>query len=256
MGIVNITPDSFFSGSRKQTDKAILALVEKHLRDGATFIDIGGYSSRPGASNISVEEEKKRVLNAIEITLKTFPDALISIDTFRSEIADKAINIGAALINDISAGDLDKDMFATVKKHQVPYIIMHMKGTPQTMQTNPTYENVSDEVFLYLSEKINQLKQLGVSDIIADPGFGFSKTTEQNFKLLKNLDQFHALNTPILAGLSRKSMIWKSLNTSPEEALNGTTALNTVALLKNVKLLRTHDVKEAVECIKLLNLMA
>lgn len=256
MGIVNITPDSFYEKSRNNSEIEILNSVEKHLTEGADFIDIGGYSSRPGAENISENEEERRVLNALEISLKKFPESLFSIDTFRANIADKTLKMGATMINDISAGDMDKNMFSIIKKHQVPYLIMHMRGTPQNMQKNTNYTNVTDDVFLYLSEKINQLKTLGVNDIIADPGFGFGKSTEQNFELLNNFEQFQALNTPILAGLSRKSMIWKTLDSNPEKALNGTTSLNTIALMKNAKLLRVHDVKEAVECIRLTNFMA
>lgn len=251
MGIVNITPDSFYENSRSESEKNILTLVEKHLTEEADFIDIGGYSSRPGAEHISENEEEKRVLSALEIILKHFPDALISIDTFRADIADKAIINGAAIINDISAGDLDKKMFSVVKKHQTPYIIMHMKGTPKNMQKQANYSNVVNEVAHYFSKKISELNNLGINDIIIDPGFGFGKTIDHNFALLNSLQQFSLFNMPILAGLSRKSMIWKTLNISANEALNGTTSLNTIALMNGVNLLRVHDVKEAKEAIML-----
>lgn len=256
MGIVNITPDSFFEGSRKETEKDILSCVEKHLSEGATFIDLGAYSSRPNAKHISNKEEENRIIPALKNIVKHFPEAIISIDTFRSKIAEKCLNEGASIINDISAGNLDNEMFSVVKNFQAPYIIMHMKGTPKNMQDNPFYDNVSNEVILFLSKKINVLNKLGINDVIIDPGFGFGKTIEHNFELLKNLNQFSVLNTLILAGLSRKSMIWKTLKNSPNEALNGTTALHMTALMNGAKLLRVHDVKEATECIQLFNKMA
>lgn len=251
MGIVNITPDSFYEKSRSKNEDDILRLVEKHLTEEADFIDIGGYSSRPGAKHISESEEEKRVLSALEIILNHFPSTLISVDTFRAGIADKAIKNGAAVINDISAGDLDRNMFSVVKKHQVPYIIMHMKGSPQNMQEKAVYQSVVHDVVHYFSEKIKTLNTLGVNDIILDPGFGFAKTTNHNFELLKSLQQLNLFNLPILAGLSRKSMIWKTLNTSANEALNGTTSLNTIALMNGANLLRVHDVKEAREVVRL-----
>ena len=251
MGILNITPDSFFEGSRVRTEKAILSLAEKMLIEGAAVLDVGGYSSRPDSEHISEEEESNRVLTAIKLIHTHFPSAILSIDTFRSSVAQKAINEGASIINDISAGELDTKMFDTVAQLKVPYIAMHMRGTPQTMKNLTEYNNPVTEVASYFSEKIYRLHQLGVKDIIVDPGFGFAKTIEQNFQLLSQLDYYQSLNKPILVGLSRKSMIWKTLNTTPEHALNGTTALNMVGLLKGASILRVHDVKEAVDTIKL-----
>lgn len=251
MGILNVTPDSFFEGSRYTTETEILKQAEKMLREGATFIDIGGYSSRPGAENISVEQECARVIKAIAIILKEFPEALLSIDTFRAEVARQAVQEGVNIINDISAGELDSKMFDTVASLNVPYIAMHMRGTPQTMMELTTYTNLAGEIMSYFLEKIERLKSLGVSDIIIDPGFGFAKTIDQNFELLSHLDHFKNLDRPILAGLSRKSMIWKTLGITADAALNGTTALNMTALMKGANILRVHDVKEAVEAIKL-----
>lgn len=251
MGILNITPDSFFEGSRVTTEQAILNQAEKMLAEGAAILDIGGYSSRPGAEHISEVEETERAVSAIKLIHTHFPSAILSIDTFRSNVARQAVSEGASIINDISAGELDKAMFETVAKLGVPYIAMHMRGTPQTMKTLTEYNNLITEVASYFSEKINTLHQLGIKDIIIDPGFGFAKTVEQNFQLLSHLDYYQSLHKPILAGLSRKSMIWKTLNTTPEHALNGTTALNLVALQKGATILRVHDVKEAVEVIKL-----
>jgi dihydropteroate synthase len=251
MGILNITPDSFFEGSRVTTEKAILNQAEKMLSEGAAMLDIGGYSSRPGAEHISEAEETERAVSAIKLIHTHFPSAILSIDTFRSSVARQAVSEGASIINDISAGELDNAMFETVANLGVPYIAMHMRGTPQTMKTLTEYNNLITEVASYFSEKINTLHQLGVKDIIIDPGFGFAKTIEQNFQLLSHLDYYRLLHKPILAGLSRKSMIWKTLNTTPEHALNGTTALNMVALQKGATILRVHDVKEAVEVIKL-----
>jgi dihydropteroate synthase len=251
MGILNITPDSFFEGSRVTSEQAILSQAEKMLGEGAAILDIGGYSSRPGAEHISAEEEILRSVSAIKLIHSHFPSAVLSIDTFRSEVARQAVSEGVSIINDISAGELDKAMFETVAQLGVPYIAMHMRGTPQTMKTLTEYNNLETEITLYFSERINRLHQLGVRDIIIDPGFGFAKTIEQNFQLLAHLDYFSVLRKPILVGLSRKSMIWKTLNTTPENALNGTIALNMVALLKGASILRVHDVKEAVELIKL-----
>lgn len=251
MGIVNVTPDSFFKNSRVESDKAILTLTEKHLNDGADMIDLGGYSSRPGADHISKEEELKRVSTATELILSHFPEAIISVDTFRAKIAEECINLGAAIINDISAGEMDKDMFNTIAKHNIPYIIMHMQGTPETMQNNPKYGNIMMDLNKYFSEKINTLNKLGVNDIIIDPGFGFGKTIEDNFTLLKQLALLEIHNTPVLVGLSRKSMIYKTLNSNAENALNGTTALNMAALINGAKIVRVHDVKEAKECVDL-----
>lgn len=251
MGILNITSDSFFEGSRFTTESGILTQTEKMLSEGATFIDVGGYSSRPGAENISVDEECSRVLKAISAICKEFPQTIISIDTFRSEVARQAVQEGASMINDISAGELDRKMFETVAALNVPYIAMHMRGNPQTMKELTSYTTLGKEVMAYFIEKINHLKALGVNDIIIDPGFGFAKTIDQNFELLTHLDYFKNLERPILAGLSRKSMIWKTLGITAEGALNGTTALNMTALLKGASILRVHDVKEAVEVIKL-----
>jgi dihydropteroate synthase len=251
MGIVNITPDSFFEGSRFTTEGEILAQTEKLLSEGAAFIDVGGYSSRPGAEDISVDEELVRVVSAVNAISKRFPSAVISVDTFRSEVARQAVQEGASVINDISAGELDKEMFTTVAALNVPYIIMHMRGTPQTMKSLTEYKKLIPEVTGYFVEKINRLTALGVKDVIIDPGFGFAKTIDQNFELLANLSAFKILDKPILAGLSRKSMIWQTLGTSAEDALNGTTALNMVSLLNGAGILRVHDVKQAVEVVKL-----
>lgn len=251
MGILNVTPDSFFEGSRFTTEREILQQTEKMLLEGATFIDVGGYSSRPGAEDISVEDERSRVLKAIQAIVKEFPQTIISIDTFRSAVAQLAVQEGASIINDISAGELDAKMFETVAALNVPYIAMHMRGTPQTMKELTSYDTLVKKVMNYFIEKINRLKALGVNDIVIDPGFGFAKTIDQNFELLTNLDHLKNLDRPVLAGLSRKSMIWKTLGVTADDALNGTTALNMAALLKGASILRVHDVKEAVEVIKL-----
>lgn len=255
MGILNITPDSFFSGSRVQSEKEILQQAEKMLTEGADFLDLGAYSSRPDAENISTEEELNRLIPAVKIIAQHFPEALISVDTFRASVAQRAVEAGAHIINDISGGNLDVQMFKTVGKLQVPYILMHMKGTPQTMKNLNQYENMMQEMCFYFSEKIAQLKQLGLKDIIIDPGFGFAKNITQNYQLLNHLEDLNLFGLPVLAGLSRKSMLWKSLKITPEEALNGTSVLNTIALQKGVKILRVHDVKEARECVKIYNLL-
>ena len=255
MGILNITPDSFFDGGKYSNEKAILYQVESMLTQGATFIDVGAYSSRPGAKHISEEEELNRIVPTIQLLMKEFPEILISIDTFRSEIVKQCILEGASLVNDISAGELDSKMFETIAQLQIPYIFMHMQGKPQTMQKKPTYNNVVKEIILYFSEKINQLRKLGVNDIISDVGFGFGKTIEHNYKLLNNLDLFKSLEIPMLVGLSRKSMLFKPLEITPNEALSATTAANTIALLKGANILRVHDVKEAVETIKIVKLL-
>lgn len=249
MGIINITPDSFYDGGKTFSEKDFLKQAEKMLAEGATFLDIGGYSSRPGADEISETEETKRVVAAIQLILKKFPEALISIDTFRSEVAKKAVEAGACIINDISGGTLDLNMYNTASKLKVPYILMHMRGTPKTMASLNTYKNVTIEVIKYLSEKISLARAEGINDIIIDPGFGFAKTRSQSFELLNNMELFQNLGLPVLAGVSRKSMIYKTLETSAENALNGTTSLNTIALLKAASILRVHDVKEAIECI-------
>jgi len=251
MGIINVTPDSFYDGGKTFSEKEILKQAEKMLLEGATFLDVGGYSTRPGAEEISENEEIRRIVEAIESILKNFPETLISVDTFRSGVARKAIEVGAAIVNDVSGGTLDAEMYKTVAKLKAPYILMHMRGMPQTMTKLTDYKNVTVEVVKDLSEKIAQARAEGINDIIADPGFGFAKTREQSFQLLNNLEIFQNLNVPILVGLSRKSFIYKTLETSSENALNGTTALNSIALLKGTSILRVHDVKEAVECVKL-----
>ena len=253
MGIVNVTPDSFFDGGKLTNSDEIVGQVEKMLHDGATFIDLGGYSSKPGAEFVSETEELNRVVPIVKLLVEKFPDILLSIDTFRSEVAKQTVENGAAIINDISAGLLDENMLETVAKLQVPYIMMHMKGTPQTMQSLANYEDLLKEMNFYFSERIAKARSFGLNDIIIDPGFGFAKTIEHNYELLQNLEllQFHEL--PILAGISRKSMIYKALGTSPEEALNGTTFLHAFCLQKGSNILRVHDVKEAVECVKLIS---
>ncbi|GAB3221860.1 dihydropteroate synthase [Spirosoma arcticum] len=251
MGILNVTPDSFFTGSRVATEKAV-ETARKMLADGATFLDIGGYSTRPGAADVSPGEEADRVLPVIEAILSSFPDTLISIDTFRSSVARQAIDAGASLINDVSGGTLDSAMFSTVASLPgVPYVLMHLRGTPQTMQSLATYGNVVTEVIDELAAQLAALRASGVNDIILDPGFGFAKTPAQNFDLLSNLDALSLFSEPILVGISRKATIWKTLEISADEALNGTTVLNTTALLKGAAILRVHDVREAVEAVKL-----
>jgi len=256
MGILNVTPDSFYEGSRFLNAEAQLSQVEKMLTEGADFIDIGGYSTRSGAGTLSPEEEMSRVIPVIQSITKEFPEAVISIDTFRAAVARKAVEAGASLINDISGGEQDEKMGETAAELNVPYIFMHMRGTPQTMQQLTQYENLVIEVIQYFQAKIRKLHQQGVKDIVVDPGFGFAKTPAQSFELLNKLDRFHILNKPILVGLSRKSMIWKTLQGTPERALNGTTCLNTIALLKGASLLRVHDVREAKETIQLVNQLA
>jgi dihydropteroate synthase len=250
MGILNITPDSFFADSRVSLDTTV-STAERMLTDGATFLDIGGYSTRPGAADVSPTQEADRVLPIIEAILDSFPDALISVDTFRASVARQAVELGAALINDVAGGTLDPAMFRTVAELGVPYILMHLRGTPQTMQSMAKYTNVTTEVIDELAIRLAELRSLGHKDIILDPGFGFAKTPSQNFELLSHLEDFRLFDEPILVGLSRKATIWKTLAIKPEEALNGTTVLNTVALLKGVSILRVHDVREAVEAVKL-----
>ena len=251
MGIINVTPDSFYADSRKNTTSSILEQAKIMLKSGATILDIGGYSSRPDSTHISVEEELNRVCSAIEIIIKEIPEAIISIDTFRSEVARAAVEKGASIINDISGGSLDDKMLETVAELQVPYVMMHMRGNPQTMTKFTEYDNLIDEMLDYFQSRILKLKNLGHSDIIIDPGFGFSKTLEQNYDLLSKLEKFEILGYPLLAGLSRKSMIYKKLNIKAEESLNGTTVLNTIALSKGAKILRVHDVKETHELTQL-----
>ncbi|WP_298760509.1 dihydropteroate synthase [uncultured Psychroserpens sp.] len=251
MGILNVTPDSFYDGGRFRNKSMVIRQVETMLSDGATFIDVGGYSSRPNADHISEAEELKRVLPIVELVIKNFPDVLLSIDTFRSEVAKQAIDAGACLINDISAGHLDHQMLNTVAKLKVPYIMMHMRGTPQTMKQMTDYDDLIKDVLFYFSERIAKARDLGIVDLIVDPGFGFAKTIEQNFELLNRLELLKMTDLPVLAGVSRKSMIYKTLDSSAEDALNGTTVLNTIALQKGASILRVHDVKEAMECITL-----
>ena len=254
MGILNITPDSFYDGGRYKDTKSILIQVEAFLDQGATFIDIGAYSSRPGADFVSEEEELKRITPVIDLILKSFPDCKISIDSFRSKVIQKCVEAGAVISNDISSGKLDPLMFETIAKLKVPYIMMHMKGTPQNMQKHTEYEDLVNDIYLYFSDRINRANEHGIEDLILDPGFGFSKTLEQNYKVLNKLKVFKNLNYPILSGLSRKSMIYKTLESTSGEALNGTTALNMLALINGTNILRVHDVKEAMECIKLFNM--
>ena len=254
MGILNITPDSFYKGSRYITDKEILKAAAGMLEEGADILDIGGYSSRPGAKDISPEEESNRVLKAIKLITGEFPEAIISIDTFRADIAREAVvECGAHMINDISGGDADNNMFLTVEKLKVPYILMHMRGDPRTMVNNTTYEDIVTDILKWFGEKIFKLKSAGLKDIIIDPGFGFGKTIDQNFELLRRLGDFSITGLPLLAGISRKSMIWKTLNINADEALNGTTALNAIALFNGADILRVHDVKEAVQAVRLID---
>jgi len=256
MGILNITPDSFYSNSRTKSIDEALTKAAQFLHEGATFIDIGGYSSRPGANDISTSEEVDRLVPVVESLVKAFPEAIISIDTFRAKVAAETISAGAHIINDIAAGDMDEQMFETVAKLQVPYMMMHMKGTPKNMQQNPVYDNVLLEVIDYLAKKVAVLKALHVHDVIIDPGFGFGKTIEHNYELLNQLEAFKIFKLPILVGFSRKGMIYKTLGTSAAEALNGTSVLNTIALQKGAGILRVHDVKEAVECVKLVGMLS
>lgn len=251
MGILNVTPDSFFTGSRVDTEKSV-ETAGQMLTDGATFLDVGGYSTRPGAAEVSPAEEADRVLPVIEAILADFPDALISVDTFRASVARQAVGAGACLVNDVSGGTLDAAMFGTVTSLPgVPYVLMHLRGNPQTMQSLAVYENVVTEVIDELAVRLTALRTLGIRDVILDPGFGFAKTPAQNFDLLSHLDAFNQFDEPILVGLSRKTTIWKTLGITANEALNGTTVLNTAALLKGASILRVHDVREAVEAVKL-----
>lgn len=255
MGILNVTPDSFYDGGQFTNNTSILQHAGKMLEEGADFIDIGGYSSRPNAEDISEDDELQRVVPVIESVLKEFPQALISIDTFRSKVAEESINTGAVIVNDISAGSLDAHMMETVARLQVPYIMMHMKGTPQTMQSQAHYKDVVKEILFYFSEKTAQARSLGINDLIIDPGFGFAKTVQQNFEILQKLELFRITDLPLLIGLSRKSMVYKTLGTTSDNALNGTTSLNTIALMKGANILRVHDVKEAVEAVRLSQLI-
>ena len=253
MSIVNTTPDSFYDGGQYNTIEKALQKVEVDISNNATFIDIGGYSSKPNAAHVTEEEELKRTIPVIEAILKSFPEAVISIDTFRGKVAKEAVDAGAALINDISAFELDKEMINTLKTYKVPYILMHMLGTPQNMQKNPSYKNVVKEIVLFLSNKIRELKTFGIHDIIIDPGFGFGKTLSNNYELMANLNYFTTLKHPLLVGVSRKSIIYKLLNINSLDSINGTTALNMYSLLNGANILRVHDTKEAKECIRIFN---
>jgi dihydropteroate synthase len=254
MGVLNITPDSFYSGSRVTDEKDIIRMAIKMTEEGADILDIGGYSSRPGATNISPEEERDRVLKAIEIVRRELPGAIISVDTFRADIAREAVSLhGAQIINDISGGEADSNMFTVVEKLNVPYIMMHMKGNPRTMQKHPVYDDVVADILKWFGERIFRLQSAGVKDIIIDPGFGFGKTIEQNFEMLERLGDFSVAGLPLVIGVSRKSMIWKTLDITPDEALNGTSVLNVVALMKGADILRVHDVGEAVQVVRLFN---
>jgi dihydropteroate synthase len=256
MGVLNITPDSFYKGSRVTDEKEILRIAAGMIEDGADILDIGGYSSRPGAAKVTPEEERERVLKAIRLIHTEFPDAILSIDTFRSEIAYEAVtSCGAGIINDISGGEADKNMFSVVKDLNVPYIMMHMKGMPENMQKNPVYDDVVADILKWFGNKIVHLQSAGVKDIILDPGFGFGKTSKHNFEMLDRLGDFSVAGLPLLVGVSRKSMIWKTLNLSPDEALNGTTVLNAIALMKGADILRVHDVREAVQAVRLIEMM-
>lgn len=256
MGILNVTPDSFYAGSRMETEKDIINRLHQITSEGASILDIGAYSSRPDAEHISTEEEMNRLRTGLDLVRKHQPEAVVSVDTFRADVAKMCVEeFGAAMINDISAGQLDAAMFGTIAQLGVPYIMMHMQGTPQNMQMNPHYDNLLKEVFLYFAERVQKLRDLGVKDIIIDPGFGFGKTLEHNYELMNHLDEFQLFELPLLVGISRKSMIYKLLGTTPEEALNGTTVLNTLALMKGANILRVHDVKAAKEAVTLVEKM-
>ena len=256
MGILNVTPDSFYAGSRAETEQDIIRRLHQIMDEGASIVDIGGYSSRPGAQEVSAEEEMDRLRMGLKLIRKHRPDAVVSVDTFRADVAKMcAEEYGVAIINDISAGQMDEQMFPTIARLGIPYIIMHMKGTPQDMQVNPQYGHFLKEVFYYFSEKVQRLRDLGVKDIIIDPGFGFGKNLEHNYELMNHLEEFSLFELPLLVGVSRKSMIYKLLDITPQEALNGTTVLNTVALLKGANILRVHDVKEAVETVRIIGKM-
>ena len=251
MGILNVTPDSFFDGGKYHSDKEIIKQTKKMLKHGATFIDIGAYSSRPNAKHISEKEELERIVPIVKLLVQKFPRILISIDTFRSEVAKQCLDAGACMINDISGGNQDKNMFSVVATYQVPYILMHMKGSPQNMQNNPEYKDVIQEITSFFIEKTNQLKALNVKNVILDVGFGFGKTIEHNYTILRELKRITTLGYPVLAGISRKSMLYKVLNSTPKKMKNATSIANTIALLNGAKIVRVHDVKEAVECVKI-----
>ena len=251
MGILNVTPDSFFATSRCRSEEEIRQRVCQIRQEGATMVDIGAYSSRPGAEDVTKDEELRRLLPAIDIVREEWPEAIISVDTFRAEVARRAVEAGADIINDISGGEMDPDMFSAVADMHMPYILMHMQGTPQDMQKAPHYDNLMCEVFRSLGERVELLHEKGVADVIVDPGFGFGKSMTQNYEMMSRLDEFHLLGCPVLVGVSRKSMIYRLLDSTPEESLNGTTALNTIALMKGASILRVHDVREAVEAVKI-----
>ena len=254
MGVLNITPDSFYSGSRLLSDTDIISRAAKMLESGADILDIGGYSSRPGAPDTGEEEEQERVTRALKLLRKEYPQALLSLDTFRSGLADIAIShYGVNMINDISGGDLDDRMFSVIEKHNIPYVLMHMKGRPQTMHIDPVYDDIIAELLKWFSQKKHELVQKGVTDIIIDPGFGFGKTIRHNYLILNSMERFQMLGLPVMAGLSRKSMIWRTLGITPEDSLNGTVVLNAVALMKGASILRVHDVAEAVQAVKLIS---
>ncbi|MBC7872574.1 MAG: dihydropteroate synthase [Ferruginibacter sp.] len=251
MGIINTTPDSFYSGSRQEVTEAVLHKADQMLKEGASILDIGGQSTRPGSEKLGPDEELKRVLAPIEAIHRNFPEAIISVDTYDAQVASEAVQAGASIINDISAGNIDKKMIETAAALKVPYVLMHMEGTPQTMQPQPHFENVTKDVLDFLAKKVQELRQAGITDIIVDPGFGFGKTIAHNFELLRNLAVFKMLNCLLLIGISRKSSIYKTLGSTADEALNGTTVLNTIGLMNGASILRVHDVKEAVEAVKL-----
>lgn len=256
MGILNVTPDSFYAGSHGVTERYIVERLHQITDEGASIIDIGAYSSRPEAEDVSMEEEMNRLRTGLELIRKYYPDAIVSVDTFRADVARMCVEeYGVAIVNDISAGQMDKEMYPTIARLGIPYIIMHMKGTPQTMQNNPQYAHLLKEIFYFFSEKVQKLRDLGVKDIIIDPGFGFGKTLEHNYELMNHLEEFSLFELPLLVGISRKSMIYKLLEITPEEALNGTTTLNTIALLKGANILRVHDVKSAMEAVKIVTTM-
>lgn len=256
MGILNVTPDSFYAGSRTQTEVEIARRVKQIVSEGAAIIDIGAYSSRPNADNVSAREEMERLRMGLKILFEIQPDAVVSVDTFRADVARMCVEeYGVAIINDIAAGEMDANMFHTVAALNVPYIMMHMQGTPQSMQQHPHYDNLLKEVFLYFARKVQQLRDLGVKDIILDPGFGFGKTMEHNYELLSHLEEFRIFELPLLVGVSRKSMIYRLLDITPQEALNGTTVFDTICLLKGADILRVHDVKEAVETVRIVQAM-
>lgn len=255
MGILNVTPNSFFDGGKYKNEAEIISQVDKMLSEDATFIDIGAYSSKPSAEFVTEQEEIERIVPVIELILKHFPETLLSIDTFRAAVAKASIESGAAIVNDIAAGELDDKMFEVIAKYNVPYIMMHMRGNPQTMQSLTQYDDIVKEMLFYFSEKVKHARSLGINDLILDPGFGFAKTTDQNYEVLQKMELFNLLELPVLAGVSRKSMIYKTLGNTAQEALNGTTVINTIALTKGAKILRVHDVKEAMECVTLFEKM-